>query len=88
MYNHWVVPGNCRGCSFLGNMGGSTNPVALLTLPPLIDTLHLTNFPSVLLVSRWGGYANMNTCTNVNSQIETVLDRSLVVYSACDAGLC
>ena len=27
---HWVVPCSCRCCSFLGNMGGSTNPVAQL----------------------------------------------------------
>ena len=36
MFNHWVVPCNCRCCSFLGNMGGSTNPVAQLTLSPPI----------------------------------------------------
>ena len=33
MFNHWVAPSHCRCCSFLGNMGGSTNPVAQLTLP-------------------------------------------------------
>ena len=33
MFNHWVVPRNCRCYSFLGNMGGSTNPVTQLTLP-------------------------------------------------------
>ena len=33
MFNHRVVPCNCCCCSFLGNMGGSTNPVAQLTLP-------------------------------------------------------
>ena len=33
MFNHWVVPCNGRCFGFLGNMGGSTNPVAQLTLP-------------------------------------------------------
>ena len=33
MFNHWVVPCNCHCYSFLGNMGGSPNPVAQLTLP-------------------------------------------------------
>ena len=33
MFNHWVAPIHCRCCSFLGNMCGSTNPVAQLTLP-------------------------------------------------------
>ena len=33
MFSHWVVPSNCSCCSFLGNMGGSTNPVAQLTMP-------------------------------------------------------
>ena len=28
MFNHWVVPCNCRCGCFLGNMGGSPNPVA------------------------------------------------------------
>ena len=33
MFNHWVGKGRC--CSFPGNMGGSTNPVAQLTMPSL-----------------------------------------------------
>ena len=33
MFSQWMVPSNCHCCSFLGNMGGSTNPVAQLTLP-------------------------------------------------------
>ena len=33
VFNHWVVPCNCHCCGFLGNTGGSTNPVAQLTLP-------------------------------------------------------
>ncbi|KAI0220034.1 Solute carrier family 25 member 40 [Lamellibrachia satsuma] len=38
MFNHWVVPWNCRCCSFPGNMVGSTNPVAQLTLPSATAT--------------------------------------------------
>ena len=39
MFNHWVVPCNCYCCSFPGNMGRSTNPVAQLTLPSPIGVV-------------------------------------------------
>ena len=86
MFKIWVVPCNCRCCSFRENMDGSTNPVAQLTLssPARDGTLVVFGSSSRVLTSRTIAPVYMSTFSSWFKEIVSITWRQPRVLTICN----